>query len=414
MLLVQDAARIEPEQPARHADGMPPQKRAMILGYLTYRGDARVKRQVKTLAVAGYAVDVICLSEDMGEVRTAANLIGIRVPHYRGHNRLRYIYAYATFFLKATWTAARLAARHHYDVAIVCNMPDFIVACALGPKLAGTKIVLDVHDPLPELYRVKFGRPAGCLGERLLMLEERASACLVDRVLATHDLHLIRLARAGIPRRKLRVVLNAPNPELFPYSQAPLRREGGFRLVYHGTISARLGIDVAIRAMRPLRSRVPGIELRLIGRGEALEDCKRLACEFGVDDIVRFEAPVPVEKMAPILHACSIGVVPNRDNAATQIMLPVKLMEYAMLGVPVVAARLDPITQYFDETAVEFFEPENPADLAAAIARLYDDPARCARIAAQANRVAVKLSGRWAETYLEAISPEAVVQEAAI
>jgi glycosyltransferase involved in cell wall biosynthesis len=283
-------------------------------------------------------------------------------------------------------------------------MPDFIVVCALGPRLGGAHIVLDVHDPLPELYRVKFGRPAGCVGERLLMVEERVSAWLADQVLATHKLHLRRLARAGIPPRKLRVVLNAPNPELFPYSQSPLRRPQGFHLVYHGTISARLGIDVAIRAMHQLRGRIPGIELHLIGKGEALENCRELSRALDLDGIVRFHAPVAVEKIAPIAHACSIGLVPNRDNAATQIMLPVKLMEYAMLGVPVVAARLDPITQYFDERAVEFFEPENPTDLAAAIMRLYQDPARCARIAARANRVAVKLSGRWTENYLEAIA----------
>ena len=118
---------------------------------------------------------------------------------------------------------------------------------------------------------------------------------------------------------------------------------------------------------------------------------------------MRFEAPVPVEKIASIVHAYSIGIVPNRDNAATQIMLPVKLMEYAMLGVPIVAARLDPITQYFDERAVEFFEPENPQALAAAVIRLYEDPKRCAMLARQAARVAGEISARWTENYLEAI-----------
>jgi glycosyltransferase involved in cell wall biosynthesis len=382
---------------------MPAQKRAMMLGYLTYSIDARVKRQVKTLAAAGYAVDVICLADDIGQARDA-NLIGIKVPHYRGLSRWRYVRAYATFFIKAAWTAACLAIRHRYDVAIVCSMPDFIVACALGPKLRGATIVLDVHDPMPELYRVKFGRPAGCLGERLLMLEERVSAWMADRVLATHDLHLSRLVQAGIPRSKLRVVLNAPNPELFPYSDRPLRRGGGLRLVYQGTMSARLGIDVAIRAMRLLRARIPGIELLLIGNGEALEDYKRLAGALEVADIVRFEPPIPVERIAPVLHSCSIGVVPNRDNAATRLMLPVKLMEYAMLGVPIAAARLAPILQYFDARAVEFFEPENPADLAAAIVRLYENPDRLAQMAAAANRVALRLSCGWSENYLEAIA----------
>jgi glycosyltransferase involved in cell wall biosynthesis len=399
---VNDTARLPAADPRPQVLAAPAPRHALILGYLTYRGDARVKRQVRTLAAAGYQVDVICLAEDTGEITAPANLIGIKVPRYQGASRLRYIRCYATFFIKAAMAAARQAMRHHYDVAIVCNMPDILVLCALGPKLAGTRIVLDVHDPVPELYRVKFGRPPGCLGERLLMLEERASAWFVDRVLATHHLHARRLRSAGIPQRKLRVVLNAPNPELFPYSEEPLRRAGGLRLVYHGTISSRLGIDVAIRAMQLLRH-IPGIELRLIGKGDALEECRKLARELNLEGVVRFEPPVPVEKMAPILHGCSIGVVPNRDNAATRIMLPVKLMEYAMLGVPAVAARLDPITQYFDDRAVEYFEPENPKALAQAIIRLYEDPQRCAEMARQANRIARELSEGWADNYLEAI-----------
>jgi glycosyltransferase involved in cell wall biosynthesis len=342
-------------------------------------------------------------AEDAGEITGPVNLIGIQVAHYLGRSKLSYILCYGTFLLKAAWTAARLAARQRYAVAIVCNMPDFIVLCAWAQKLRGSRIVLDVHDPVPELYRVKFGKPPGCLGERLLMAEERASAYFVDRVLATHDLHARRLERAGIARRKLRVVLNAPNPELFPYSEQPLKRGGAFRLVYHGTISSRLGIDVAIDAMALLRGRIPGIELRLIGDGDALEACQELSRRLNLEDIIRFEPPVPVEQMAPLLHACSIGIVPNRDNAATQIMLPVKLMEYAMLGVPVVAARLAPITQYFDERSIEFFTPEDPEALAAAVVKLYKDPRRCALLARSAARTACELSAHWAEDYLEAI-----------
>src|SRR5689334_20599535 len=107
-------AAIQSTESGRPALATPADRRAMILGYLTYRGDARVKRQVTTLICAGYAVDVICLAEDIGGNTGGANLIGITVPHYRGYNRLRYILAYATFFLKAAWTAARLAASHHY------------------------------------------------------------------------------------------------------------------------------------------------------------------------------------------------------------------------------------------------------------------------------------------------------------
>src|SRR5579883_505898 len=99
MLTVHDGTTPQmPIEVGRQSSVAPAQRRAMIVGYLAYRGDARVKRQVKTLAAAGYAVDVICLAEDMGDAPAQANLIGIDVAHYRGSNRLRYIDAYLMFF----------------------------------------------------------------------------------------------------------------------------------------------------------------------------------------------------------------------------------------------------------------------------------------------------------------------------
>jgi hypothetical protein len=45
-------------------------------------------------------------------------------------------------------------------------------------------------------------------------------------------------------------------------------------------------------------------------------------------------------------------------------MLPVKLMEYVALGIPVVAPRLRTISRYFSDDMVAFYEPEDVASLA--------------------------------------------------
>ena len=64
--------RVEPSVPRIAAPGA---KRVLIIGYLTYRGDARVKRQVRTLTAAGYAVD---LPRDRG-IGCARNVRGKRL-----------------------------------------------------------------------------------------------------------------------------------------------------------------------------------------------------------------------------------------------------------------------------------------------------------------------------------------------
>jgi glycosyltransferase involved in cell wall biosynthesis len=57
-------------------------------------------------------------------------------------------------------------------------------------------------------------------------------------------------------------------------------------------------------------------------------------------------------------------------------MLPVKLLEYVALGIPVVAPRLKCIQHYFTGSMVSFFEPEDIDSMAVAILALYRDPER--------------------------------------
>ncbi len=85
-------------------------------------------------------------------------------------------------------------------------MPDLAILSALPCRLAGAELILDVHDTMPELYNDNFGGTRGALDARLLMLEERLSAALADRVLAVHEPHAERLALAGIRPEKIRIV----------------------------------------------------------------------------------------------------------------------------------------------------------------------------------------------------------------
>ena len=87
------------------------------------------------------------------------NVIGLHV-RYRGASRSRYVRSYLRFFAAASWMALRLSLKRRYDVAVVCTMPDAAVLCAIPTRLAGTRILLDIHDTMPELYSDKFGAAA--------------------------------------------------------------------------------------------------------------------------------------------------------------------------------------------------------------------------------------------------------------
>jgi glycosyltransferase involved in cell wall biosynthesis len=81
-----------------------------------------------------------------------------------------------------------------------------------------------------------------------------------------------------------------------------------------------------------------------------------------------------------------LGVVGNRRTAAGDLMLPVKLMEYVALGIPVVVPRLRTIQYYFSEDMVAYFEPENVESLADSIYQLRCKPDVGRSLAREARR----------------------------
>jgi glycosyltransferase involved in cell wall biosynthesis len=87
-----------------------------------------------------------------------------------------------------------------------------------------------------------------------------------------------------------------------------------------------------------------------------------------------------VEELPEIIGAADIGVVPYRDDVFTDGLLPTKLMEYAALGLPALAARTTAIEACFRDTMVEFFEPDDVNDLARCIRLLYNGSERMAEL----------------------------------
>jgi glycosyltransferase involved in cell wall biosynthesis len=315
------------------------------------------------------------------------------MPRYRGASRSSYVGSYLRFFAMVSRRTLQLSREAPYDVVVVCTMPDAAVLCALPARFFGSRIVLDIHDTMPELYQEKFNGRRGAIGARLLMLGERWSARCADTVLAVHEPHRARLVSAGLPGDKIHVVMNAPDGEIFRPTERYYAngKNAPFNLVCHGTLTRRLGLDLAIEALALVHPRIPAATLTVIGAGDFLDQARALTNRLGLNDCVRFEGLVPIDRLPALLSHADVGLVPNRPNSATHLMLPVKLLDYAALGIPTIAARLSTIEHYFGDDAVRYFDAGQSAQLAAAIEELYRNPERRAALAANAQRVVERI-----------------------
>ena len=373
-----------------------------MLVHRYYDHDPRVRRYVESAAGTDIEIDILCLrpSHHRSEARdtdvrvttipvrhTAASLAGLAVE---------YVLAFVCFTVRLTL----LHARQRFDVIHVHNMPDFYVFTATLPRLMGCKVVLDIHDPMPEFYTSKVGASPTSLLSRVMRFQERLSTSFSHAVVTANANFRDNLIRRGVPESKVTVVRNVPDARVFDRS-AVQRTDSGdhFTLIYTGTIAPRYGLDVAIRALRHLVDPIPEIRLLILGKeNEHADELAELAQRVGLNDYVSILPPVPIEEVPRQLAGADVGVYPARVDAHMNIATPTKVMEYAYMGLPVVASRVRILEQLFSDEAISFFEPENEAQFAENVLELYRDAKLRRQLVENADLIYVKRQ-RWSNEW---------------
>ncbi len=367
--------------------------RMCILRHNLFPYDVRVSRQVTALRAAGFEVDVLCLglpTEPRRETIQGVSVFRMPMTHKRT-SRARYVFEYTVSFLLSMVTLSALHLRRRYDIVQVSNMPDFLVFAALVPKLLGAKIVLDLLDPMPELYMAKYRVSEQHPITRLMSWQEGLSMRFADRVVTvTEEFRKLFVRRHGM--MEIPIILNLPDHTTWPRRTpeqavaAASGHPGRFVLIAHGVLLPRLGFDTIIRAIALLKAKIPGLDLRVVGTGENPVELKSLAAELGVDDCVQFPGFVPFDRLVELIDEADVGLVANKRDGFAELILPTKLMELVWMGKPVVAARTPTISHYFDDNMVAFFTPGDEKDLASRILTLYHDPELRLRLAQNATK----------------------------
>jgi glycosyltransferase involved in cell wall biosynthesis len=358
-------------------------KRIAVIVFTYFTSDPRVFREATALAGAGAEVDLFCLRKKAGEPRTE-RISGVEVTRApvkkRRTGRLHYVKQYALFtFLAFFWLAGKVL-RKRYDLVHVHNMPDFLVFAALPAKLLGARVVLDLHDPMPEVLTAKEDLKSGRRLHSLLLLIEKLSIRFADLVLTPNiSFRTLFAARSG-PEEKIQIVMNSPLEETFPLTPPePPRRRGEetdpFVLMYHGTLVERHGLHTLLMAVYRLTGTLPGLRLHLYGAeteyltGTILPLIEKL----GLSEEVKYFGEQPQKAIATAIRGCDLGIIPNLSTAFTEINFPTRIFEYLALGRPVIVPCTTGIRDYFDPNNMLFFSG-GELDLAASIKWVFDSP----------------------------------------
>jgi glycosyltransferase involved in cell wall biosynthesis len=375
-----DRAR-EAADRSRHDSSTLKGKRAAVLLFSYYPADVRPRRAAEALVAEGMQVELICLrkspEEPRREVFRGVHILRLPLKRHRG-GAVTYLAQYSTFIASTFLLLTFRSLRRRFALVHVHNMPDVLVFSALMPKLLGAKVVLDLHDPMPELMMTIFGLRSESFAVRLLKRLERWSVAFADAVftvnLACKRILTSRSCRAD----KVHVIMNSPDESIFalrPPGSSTAADARRFVMMYHGSILERNGLDLAIEALTAIRFEIPTAELRIYGDATPfLEVVMGAARKNGVDDAVRYFGGKTPEEIAAAIDECDVGIIPNRRSIFTEINTPTRIFEYLSRGKPVITGRARGVQDYFADDALFFFDLGDVSDLARTMIHVFRHP----------------------------------------
>ena len=373
--------------------------RVAIVAHAVFPGDPRLRRQTDALVAAGHQVDLFCLRAPgevaRGELRS---LRIFRMPVHRAFSGFAgHIAEYLAFAGIAAVRLAREHGRRRYHLVQVATLPDFLAFAATPLKLSGVPLLLDLHEDMPEFFRDRFAHRALQPLLPAVTGAAKASAWVADEIITVHEpLRELSIAR-GVPPGKISVVMNSADTDLFDATRHPRRpfmEDGELRLIHHSNLQRIYGLEVLIEAVARIGDELP-VRADIYGDGPYRAQLEAAVARTASADRVHLNGPVPMDELPPLIAAADVGVIPSLPEPYMQYSLSTKLLEYAAMGVPIVASDLRTVRAHFTGDAIRYVPGGDPGALADALRSLAADPVAAARLGAEAHRQEAQYE--WAE-----------------
>ena len=360
--------------------------RVCMLGYTFYELDSRVRQYARALVERGDEVDFIGLRKEglaAEGVVEGVQMYRIQGREYDEKGKISYLFKLLRFLAGSSLLLSKKHLHKRYDLVHVHSVPDFLVFAAWLPRLTGAKIVLDIHDVVPEFYATKFNAPQDSLTFRLLLLMEKLCGAFANHVIIANDVWRDKLISRALKASKCTTILNSPLC-VAPQAGNRQRTNSKFVILYPGSLNHHQGVDVAVQAFALVKKSIPESEFHIYGEGAEFENIGRLIRELGLDKDVFLQPYVSHEEILRIMENADLGVDPKRTDGFANEAFGGKIFEFMALGVPVVASSTLTNRRYFTESVVRFCRGGDAQELARTIIAMHEDPEGTDRMAKNA------------------------------
>lgn len=329
----------------------------------------------------GYNVDFICpkdYNETDNETLSNVNIYRTKdqLGSWKGYSDR--LLKYLSFTYNTCLKIKELNKSKHYYYYHIHTPPDFLIISVIPYKLIyGSKIILDLHDMLPETVESNLKGLKKSIFLLLAIFIEKISVYLSDAIICTnlYDKEIV-ISRNNINPDKIYVVMNVPNPNqtgLIYAEKKDFNLEDKFVVLFEGTVWERRGIQTVVEAVELLQNQLPALFV-IVGDGPYLNQLKEIVEKKDISTHVKFTGWVNQNDLSRYISISDIGVIPFLRTKVNERGVPNKLFEYIIHDKPVCASNLKGMNSTFSKEEIMFFEPGNAKDLAAKIEWCYNNP----------------------------------------
>jgi glycosyltransferase involved in cell wall biosynthesis len=251
---------------------------------------------------------------------------------------------------------------------VVANDLDTLLACWLGARLLGARLVYDSHEiftEVPELiHRPQVQAVWRWLEQRLVPRVDVMYTVNPSLASHYHDLYQIPVASVrNVP------FFRRPEPRSLPPEGQPIT------LLYQGAINIGRGLELMVQALHHLPK---NYILWIIGRGDIEADLAALIAREGLAQRTEMLGFIPLERLSAITREATLGLSLEEDLGANyHFASPNKVFDYLQSGIPSLVSDLPEmagLARQYGCSAVLPNDQRTPQGLAAAIQAICQSP----------------------------------------
>ena len=189
----------------------------------------------------------------------------------------------------------------------------------------------------------------------------------------------------NVMQEKISIVPNGVDLSMFNIT----KKKNSKKVVFAGAMYYHRGLDVLLETIPLVIEKIPDAKFVLLGSGTEMDKLKEIVSKNKLDNSVEFKGWIERERIPENIADASIGIGPLRLTEVTSRALPIKVLEYMAVSLPIIAQNGTlPVDVLENEKNGYFIENAN--DLSEKIILLLNQPKKVESMGSQSSKMVQK------------------------